>query len=225
MITIVFGNCQRHWETKNRGKCWSCKFCCKILSLKRDNCYDKINVAWYDLRRSRSLIISVFFWKRIYMNYNPPPHFFFFFYNLTTAYKTSHSLCGESRPKNHQEHLQKDKRRKKQNKINDNKKAQAATTPAASTYNTTVDTDGPKPQENIATAYLCEWMCVCVCMHMQYTWHRSHTTVLSYGCIEPRPRPPAAPSEHRTLAAHHRENHTIHPEDHRESPRTEPPGP
>jgi len=42
--------------------------------------------------------------------------------------------------------------RETKNKKQQNKKAQAATIPAASTYNTTMDTDGPKPQDDTTTA-------------------------------------------------------------------------
>ena len=69
---------------------------------------------------------------------------------------------------NRQEYLKADKQRKKQNKTKlNNKKAQAAATiPAESTYNTIVDMDGPKPQDDTATALqACDWANECVSVH------------------------------------------------------------
>jgi len=48
--------------------------------------------------------------------------------------------------KSNQEQLQVDKQRKKK------QKTQAATTPTASTWNITADTDGLKPQDDTVTA-------------------------------------------------------------------------
>ena len=61
---------------------------------------------------------------------------------------------------------QTERKTKKQKKTTTIKKTQAATTPAASTYNPTVDMDGPKPQDDTATAQqACNWANECVCVH------------------------------------------------------------
>jgi len=80
-------------------------------------------------------------------------------------------------------------------------------------------------------------VCVCVCMHVQYTWHSSHMNCAPFWVYRtnahppsdqkqseriPRPRPPAAPTGHRTREAHRRDNHVSTQKTAEESPRQSP---
>lgn len=56
IITIFFGNCYDSDKLKTEKM----KNCFKIWSLKRGNCYEKINFALYDLGGVRSIIFNEF---------------------------------------------------------------------------------------------------------------------------------------------------------------------